>query len=71
MESHQRCFLTYIDKCNPSIPEFKKLSYLKIVDKLLRQTGAQSRYWRDLRDDVKSAFKAYIDAQKFYKKNLS
>lgn len=37
----------YVDKCNPNVSKFKKLPYLKIVEKLLRQTGAETRYWRD------------------------
>ncbi len=39
--------ISYIDKCNPNVSAHKKLPYLKIVEKLLRQTGAQSRHWRD------------------------
>lgn len=39
--------LTYMDKCNPSVPALKKQPYLKIVEKLLRQTGAETRYLRD------------------------
>jgi 3-oxoacyl-[acyl-carrier-protein] synthase III len=39
--------LIYLNKCNPDVPTLKKLPYLKIVEKLLRKTGAESRYWRD------------------------
>ncbi|MBV9389435.1 MAG: hypothetical protein JOZ78_23685 [Chroococcidiopsidaceae cyanobacterium CP_BM_ER_R8_30] len=39
--------LNHIDKCNPSVPDIKKLPYLKILGKLLRQSGADTRYWRD------------------------
>ncbi len=41
--------LAYMDKCNPYVPAFKKEPYLKIVKKLLRQTGAETRYLRDPR----------------------
>ena len=47
--------LTYIDKCNPNVPARKKLPYLKIVEKLLRQTGAESRHWRDPEINEKAA----------------
>jgi 3-oxoacyl-[acyl-carrier-protein] synthase III len=47
--------LTYIDECNPSVPAFKKLPYLKVVEKLLRQTGAETRYWRDPNGDEKAS----------------
>ncbi|MEO0535695.1 MAG: 3-oxoacyl-[acyl-carrier-protein] synthase III C-terminal domain-containing protein [Cyanobacteria bacterium P01_A01_bin.123] len=39
--------LTFIDKSNPKVSPLKKKPYLKIVEKLLNQTGAVSRYWRD------------------------
>ena len=39
--------LNYMDKCNPNVSAHKKLPYLKMVEKLLRQTGAESRHWRD------------------------
>ncbi len=42
-----KVLLSYIDKCNPSVSAHKKRPYLKIVEKLLRQTGAESRHWRD------------------------
>lgn len=42
-----KALLSYIDKCNPTVPVFKKKPYLKIVENLLRKTGAESRYWRD------------------------
>lgn len=47
--------LTYIDKCNPSVAVHKKLPYLKIVKKLLRQTGAETRYWRDPQIEEKAS----------------
>ncbi len=47
--------LTYIDKCNPSVSALKKLPYLKIVEKLLRQTGAKTRHWRELNSHEKAS----------------
>ncbi len=47
--------LTHIDKCNPDVPAHKKLPYLKVVKKLLRQTGAETRHWRDPHIDEKAS----------------
>lgn len=47
--------LSYIDKCNPNVPALKKLPYLKVVEKLLRQTGAETRHWRDPKGDEKAS----------------
>jgi acyl-CoA:acyl-CoA alkyltransferase len=47
--------LTHIDKCNPSIAETQKVVYLEIVKKLLRQTGAETRHWRNPQIDEKAS----------------
>jgi acyl-CoA:acyl-CoA alkyltransferase len=47
--------LTYIDKCNPDLAKAKKLPYLAIVKKLLGQTGAETRYWRNPEIDEKAS----------------
>ena len=47
--------LTYMDKCNPTVPAQKKRPYLKMVERLLRQTGAENRYWRDPKGDEKAS----------------
>lgn len=39
--------MKYIDHHNPHVPFTKKVSYLKLAKKLLDQTGAKTRYWRD------------------------
>jgi 3-oxoacyl-[acyl-carrier-protein] synthase III len=47
--------LTYLDKCNPTISKGEKRLYLNIVEKLLRQTGAETRYLRDLNTNEKAS----------------
>jgi 3-oxoacyl-[acyl-carrier-protein] synthase III len=47
--------ITYIDKCNPQVTAIKKLPYLKMVQKLLRQTGAETRHWRDPQIEEKAS----------------
>lgn len=47
--------LAFIDKENPQVSAFKKKPYLKIVEKLLAQTGAVTRHWRDSRLDEKAS----------------
>jgi 3-oxoacyl-[acyl-carrier-protein] synthase III len=37
----------YIDDQNPDVPSTRKIPYLKLAKKLLDQTGAETRYWRD------------------------
>lgn len=40
--------IEHISKCNPELSALKKTPYLKLVEKLLTKTGAQTRYWRDI-----------------------
>ena len=40
--------LDFIDSKNPNIVRSNKAVYLKFVNRLLRQTGAKTRYWLDL-----------------------
>ena len=47
--------LTLIDKNNPQVSTSKKKPYLKIVERLLRQTGAVTRYWRDPHTEEKAS----------------
>lgn len=47
--------LTYMDKCNPNVPAQKKGPYLKMVERLLRQTGAENLYLRDPKRDEKAS----------------
>ncbi len=47
--------LDYMEQNNPKVSPIKKAPYLKIVEKLLRQTGAQTRYWRDIDGGEKAA----------------
>ena len=47
--------LAFIDKSNPNISVLKKKPYLKIVEKLLKQTGAVTRHWRDPSTDEKAS----------------
>lgn len=39
--------IDYIDRRNPHLSSTQKALYLKLVKKLLVQTGAETRYWRD------------------------
>jgi acyl-CoA:acyl-CoA alkyltransferase len=40
--------IEHISQCNPEQSALKKIPYLKLVEKLLTRTGAQTRYWRDI-----------------------
>jgi 3-oxoacyl-[acyl-carrier-protein] synthase III len=44
-----------MERVNSNVSPLKKASYLKIVEKLLRQTGAQTRYLRDIEGGEKAS----------------
>jgi acyl-CoA:acyl-CoA alkyltransferase len=57
--------MDYMERSNPNISPLKKAKYLKIVEKLLGQTGAKTRYLRDVDAGEKAAdsiFSAIDDA---------